>query len=121
MAACASGSIARAVCSAVCGRVFSTRGEATDHQKRLNAATALATVLHDRLGIENIVCDNIAALISDNPDIVANLYGFFEPKGHHLDSASNGYAGLTEDIRSGDMKPMFDAIRRQVQMAGGPS
>lgn len=33
-------------------------------------------------------------LIEDNPDIVANLFAFFEPKGHHLDSASNGYAGL---------------------------
>jgi DNA-binding response OmpR family regulator len=33
-------------------------------------------------------------IVEDNPDIVANLYGFFEPKGHHLDSASNGYAGL---------------------------
>ena len=33
-------------------------------------------------------------IIEDNPDIVANLYGFFEPKGHHVDSALNGYAGL---------------------------
>eukprot|EP01041_Mallomonas_annulata_P022331 gene22331-42598_t len=33
-------------------------------------------------------------VIEDNPDIVANLYAFFEPRGHHLDSASNGYAGL---------------------------
>jgi DNA-binding response OmpR family regulator len=33
-------------------------------------------------------------IIEDNPDIVANLYGYFEPKGYLLDSASNGYAGL---------------------------
>ena len=33
-------------------------------------------------------------IIEDNPDIVANLYGFLEPKGYTLDSASNGYAGL---------------------------
>jgi DNA-binding response OmpR family regulator len=33
-------------------------------------------------------------IIEDNPDIVANLYGFLEPKGHVLDSASNGYGGL---------------------------
>lgn len=33
-------------------------------------------------------------IIEDNPDIVANLYGFLEPKGYVLDSAANGYAGL---------------------------
>ena len=33
-------------------------------------------------------------IIEDNPDIVANLYEFLEPKGHVLDSAANGYAGL---------------------------
>ncbi|QBE63125.1 response regulator transcription factor [Pseudoduganella lutea] len=33
-------------------------------------------------------------IIEDNPDIVANLYGFLEPKGHVLDSAANGYGGL---------------------------
>jgi DNA-binding response OmpR family regulator len=33
-------------------------------------------------------------IIEDNPDIVANLYGYFEPKGYVLDSAMNGYAGL---------------------------
>jgi DNA-binding response OmpR family regulator len=33
-------------------------------------------------------------IIEDNSDIVANLYGFFEPLGHQLDSAANGYAGL---------------------------
>ena len=33
-------------------------------------------------------------IIEDNPDIVANLYGFLEPKGYVLDSAPNGYTGL---------------------------
>ena len=33
-------------------------------------------------------------LVEDHPDILANLYGFFEPKGHVLDAARNGYAAL---------------------------
>jgi DNA-binding response OmpR family regulator len=33
-------------------------------------------------------------IIEDNPDIVANLYGYLEPKGYVLDSAANGYGGL---------------------------
>ena len=33
-------------------------------------------------------------IVEDNPDILANLYAFLEPKGHVLDSAANGYAGL---------------------------
>ena len=33
-------------------------------------------------------------IIEDNPDILANLYAYLEPKGHVLDSAMNGYAGL---------------------------
>lgn len=33
-------------------------------------------------------------IIEDNPDILANLYGYLEPKGYVLDSAMNGYAGL---------------------------
>ena len=33
-------------------------------------------------------------VVEDNPDILANLYGFLEPKGHTVDSARNGYAGL---------------------------
>jgi len=33
-------------------------------------------------------------IIEDNPDILANLYGYLEPKGYTLDSARNGYAGL---------------------------
>lgn len=34
-------------------------------------------------------------VIEDNPDIVANIYAFFEPKGFTLDNAHNGYSGLT--------------------------
>ncbi|RJG08465.1 response regulator transcription factor [Massilia cavernae] len=33
-------------------------------------------------------------IVEDNPDILANLYGFLEPYGHTLDSATNGYGGL---------------------------
>lgn len=33
-------------------------------------------------------------IIEDNPDILANLYGFLEPLGYTLDSARNGFAGL---------------------------
>ena len=33
-------------------------------------------------------------IVEDHPDILANLYGFLEPKGYVLDSARNGYAGL---------------------------
>jgi DNA-binding response OmpR family regulator len=33
-------------------------------------------------------------IIEDNKDILANLYGFLEPKGYVLDSAVNGYGGL---------------------------
>lgn len=33
-------------------------------------------------------------IIEDNADIVANLFGYFEPLGHVLDTAANGYAGL---------------------------
>lgn len=33
-------------------------------------------------------------VIEDNSDIVANLYGYFEPRGHQLDCAPNGFAGL---------------------------
>jgi DNA-binding response OmpR family regulator len=33
-------------------------------------------------------------IIEDNPDILANLYGYLEPLGYRLDSARDGYAGL---------------------------
>ncbi len=34
-------------------------------------------------------------IIEDNPDIVANIYGYLEPLGYVLDSARNGFAGLS--------------------------
>jgi len=34
-------------------------------------------------------------VIEDNPDIVANIYAFFEPKGFELDNAHNGLSGLS--------------------------
>ncbi|KKL96582.1 hypothetical protein LCGC14_1843030, partial [marine sediment metagenome] len=34
-------------------------------------------------------------IIEDNPDIVANIYAFFETKGFELDNAHNGISGLT--------------------------
>lgn len=36
-----------------------------------------------------------ALIIEDNPDIVANLYGFLEPLGYTLDVAMTGSAGVT--------------------------
>lgn len=33
-------------------------------------------------------------IVEDNPDIVANIYAFFEPKGYQLDNAHNGPSGL---------------------------
>lgn len=36
-----------------------------------------------------------ALIIEDNPDIVANLYGFLEPLGYTLDVALSGPAGVT--------------------------
>lgn len=33
-------------------------------------------------------------IVEDNPDILANLYGFLGPKGYAVDSARNGYGGL---------------------------
>jgi len=35
-----------------------------------------------------------ALIIEDNPDIIANLYGFLEPLGYTLDVAQSGTAGL---------------------------
>jgi DNA-binding response OmpR family regulator len=33
-------------------------------------------------------------VIEDNPDLLANLYGYLEPLGYTLDSARDGFAGL---------------------------
>ena len=52
-------------------------------------------------------------VIEDNPDIVANLYGFFEPLGHTLDTASNGYAGLAFATEN-----LYDVIVLDVMLPG---
>jgi DNA-binding response OmpR family regulator len=58
-----------------------------------------------------------ALIIEDNPDIVANLYGFLEPLGYTLDVAMNGAAGVTlaasaqHDVIVLDLElPGFDGI-----------
>jgi len=39
-------------------------------------------------------------VIEDNPDIVANLFGFLEPRGYSLDLARNGLAGLSLAVQN---------------------
>lgn len=52
-------------------------------------------------------------IIEDNPDIQANLYGFLEPKGHVLDLASNGYAGLALAVQNN-----YDVVVLDVMLPG---
>jgi DNA-binding response OmpR family regulator len=52
-------------------------------------------------------------IIEDNPDIIANLYGFLEPKGYVLDSAINGYGGLALAAQHD-----YDAIVLDVMLPG---
>jgi DNA-binding response OmpR family regulator len=52
-------------------------------------------------------------IIEDNPDIVANLYGFLEPKGYVLDSAANGYGGLGLAAQND-----YDAVVLDVMLPG---
>jgi len=52
-------------------------------------------------------------IIEDNPDIVANLYAFFEPKGYVLDSAPNGYTGLGLATQH-----QYDAVVLDVMLPG---
>lgn len=52
-------------------------------------------------------------IIEDNPDIVANLFGFLEPRGHTLDSATNGFAGLSLAAEGS-----YDAIVLDVMLPG---
>jgi DNA-binding response OmpR family regulator len=39
-------------------------------------------------------CAPHVLVIEDNPDILANVYGYLEPLGYTLDSARDGFAGL---------------------------
>jgi DNA-binding response OmpR family regulator len=52
-------------------------------------------------------------IVEDNPDLLANLYGFLEPKGHVLDSARNGYGGLALASESS-----YDVIVLDVMLPG---
>ncbi len=52
-------------------------------------------------------------IIEDNPDIVANLYAYLEPKGYVLDAASHGYAGLALASQHD-----YDAIVLDVMLPG---
>ena len=52
-------------------------------------------------------------VIEDNPDILANLYGYLEPLGYTLDSARNGFAGLARAAEG-----RYDAIVLDVLLPG---
>ena len=52
-------------------------------------------------------------VIEDNPEILKNIYGFFEPLGYTLDSALNGFAGLAQ-AAEGD----YDVIILDVLLPG---
>ncbi len=52
-------------------------------------------------------------IIEDNPDIVANIYAFFEPKGFELDNAHNGISGLALAANN-----RYDVILLDVMLPG---
>ena len=52
-------------------------------------------------------------IIEDNPDIVANLYGYLEPLGYSLDTARTGEAGLDAATRRN-----YDAIVLDIMLPG---
>jgi DNA-binding response OmpR family regulator len=52
-------------------------------------------------------------IVEDNPDIVANLFAYFEPLGHTLDTARSGDAGLQSASRN-----TYDAIILDLTMPG---
>lgn len=52
-------------------------------------------------------------IIEDNPDIVANIYAFFEPKGFELDNAHNGISGLALAVNN-----RYDVILLDVMLPG---
>lgn len=52
-------------------------------------------------------------IIEDNPDIVANIYAFFEPKGFELDNAHNGISGLALTANN-----RYDVILLDVMLPG---
>ncbi|WP_320158751.1 response regulator transcription factor [Psychrobacter aestuarii] len=52
-------------------------------------------------------------IIEDNPDIVANVYAFFEAQGYELDNAHNGVSGLELAIAN-----RYDVILLDVMLPG---
>lgn len=80
------------------------------------------------LGLKPIVVINKVDRPGARPDFVINTtFELFDKLGateEQLDfpviyaSGLNGYAGLTEDVRSGDMRPLFDAILKYVPTRG---
>lgn len=52
-------------------------------------------------------------IIEDNPDIVANLYGYLEPLGYSLDTARTSEAGLDAATRGN-----YDAILLDIMLPG---
>ena len=52
-------------------------------------------------------------IIEDNPDIVANIYAFFESKGFELDNAHNGLSGLALAANN-----RYDVILLDVMLPG---
>ncbi|NOL49798.1 translational GTPase TypA [Pelistega europaea] len=86
------------------------------------------------LGLKPIVVINKIDRPGARPDYVINTtFDLFDKLGateEQLDfpivyaSGLNGYAGLTEDVRSGDMRPLFDTVLKHVPVrndnADGP-
>jgi DNA-binding response OmpR family regulator len=52
-------------------------------------------------------------VIEDNPDIIANLFGFFEPLGYTLDVARNGSSGLNLAVQNA-----YDVIVLDLSLPG---
>ena len=52
-------------------------------------------------------------IIEDNPDIVANVYAFFEAQGYELDNAHNGISGLALAVAN-----RYDVILLDVMLPG---
>ena len=52
-------------------------------------------------------------IIEDNPDILANVYGFLEPLGYSIDSARNGMSGLVHAAEHS-----YDAIVLDLMLPG---
>ena len=49
-------------------------------------------------------------IVEDNPDLVENLFDFFEPRGHVLDAAYDGHAGLKFALAGGHDVIVLDVM-----------